>query len=147
MTASITFILALTSQNSTQFHQTFLKATLCSMCHSKSWGQEEGKAEKMLCLFSKHLLCACVVSHVQLCDPMDCIACLAPLSMAFPGQEDWSGLPFLAPRDLSEPGIEPESPESLALAGDFFTAKPPGKTPGLTSSSEIQTIKMEAGAK
>ena len=67
--------------------------------------------------------------------------------MAFPGQEDWSGLPFLAPRDLSEPGIEPESPESLALAGDFFTAKPPGKTPGLTSSSEIQTIKMEAGAK
>ena len=126
---------------------TFVKATLCSMCHSKSWGQEEeGKAEMMLCLFSKDLLCACVVSHVQLCDPMDC---------SLPGssvhgisqQEDWSGLPFLAPRDLSEPGIKPKSPASLALAGGFFTAKPPGKPPGLTSTSEIQTIKMEARAK
>ena len=61
--------------------------------------------------------------------------------MAFPGQEDRSGLPFLAPRDLSEPGIEPESPESLALAGDFFTAKPPGKTPGLTSHQRYKPLK------
>ena len=34
----------------------------------------------------------------------------------------WSGLPFLAPGDLLDPGIEPAS---LALAGGFFTAEPP----------------------
>ena len=28
-----------------------------------------------------------------LCDPMDCIACQAPLSMGFSRQEYWSGLP------------------------------------------------------
>ena len=33
----------------------------------------------------------------------------APLSMEFPRQEYWSGLPFPAPGDLSNPGIEPSS--------------------------------------
>ena len=31
----------------------------------------------------------------------------APLSMGFPRQEYWSGLPFPSPRDLPDPGIEP----------------------------------------
>ena len=48
----------------------------------------------------------------------------APLSMGFPRQEFWSGLPFPTPGDLPEPGMEPVSP---ALAGRFFTAKPPEK--------------------
>ena len=51
-------------------------------------------------------------------------ACLAPLSMGFPRQEYWSGLPFLSPRGLPDPGIEPGSP---VLAGGFFTAELPGK--------------------
>ena len=38
-------------------------------------------------------------------------ACQAPLSTGFPRQEDWSGLPFPPPGDLSDPGIEPASPE------------------------------------
>ena len=38
----------------------------------------------------------------------------APLSMGFPRQEYWSGLPFPSPGDLPDPGIKPESPE---LAG------------------------------
>ena len=41
-----------------------------------------------------------------------------PLSIGF-----WSGLPFLSPGDLLDPGIEPAS---LALAGGFFTTEPPG---------------------
>ena len=45
----------------------------------------------------------------------------APLSILFPRQEYWSGLPFLSPGHLSDPGIEPASP---ALAGRFFTAEP-----------------------
>ena len=35
----------------------------------------------------------------------------APLSMGFPGQDYWSGLPPPSPGDLSNPGIESVSPE------------------------------------
>ena len=51
------------------------------------------------------------------------VARLAPLSMGFPRQEDWSGVPLPSPGDLPNPGIEPVS---LALAGGFFTAEPAG---------------------
>ena len=47
-----------------------------------------------------------------------------PLSVGFPRQECWSGLPFAPPGDLPDPGIEPTS---SALAGGFFTIEPPGK--------------------
>ena len=46
------------------------------------------------------------------------VACQAPLSMAFPRQEYWSGLPFPPPGDLPNPGSKPASP---ALEGGFFT--------------------------
>ena len=38
------------------------------------------------------------------------VAHQAPLSMEFPKQEYWSGLPFPSPGDLPNPGIQPESP-------------------------------------
>ena len=50
------------------------------------------------------------------------VACQAPLSMGFSRQESWSGLSFPPPGDLPDPGIEPISPASPALADDFFTA-------------------------
>ena len=49
------------------------------------------------------------------------VACRAPLSMGFPWQEYESGLPLPPPGDLHNPGIEPTSPVSPALAGGFFT--------------------------
>ena len=52
------------------------------------------------------------------------VACQASLSMGFPRQEDWSGLPFHAPGDLPGPGIEPASPVSF-IAGGFL---PCGRT-------------------
>ena len=55
------------------------------------------------------------------------VARQAPLSVGFPRQEYWSGLPFLPPGDLPDPGTEPRSLESPALAGGFFTTEPPGK--------------------
>ena len=55
------------------------------------------------------------------------VACQAPLSMGFPRQEYWSGLLFPSPEDLPDPGIEPISLESPALAGRFFTTEPSGK--------------------
>ena len=44
----------------------------------------------------------------------------APLSVGFPRQEYWSGLPCTPPGDLPIPGIEPASLASPALAGGFF---------------------------
>ena len=52
------------------------------------------------------------------------VARQAPLSMEFSRQQYWSGLPFLSPGDLLDPGIEPGSP---ALQVGFFTTEPPGK--------------------
>ena len=46
------------------------------------------------------------------------VALQAPLSMGFPRQEYWSGLPFPLPGDLPDPGIEPVSLRSPALQVD-----------------------------
>ena len=39
----------------------------------------------------------------------------APLLMAFFRQEYWSGLAFLSPGDLPNPGLKPESPALHSL--------------------------------
>ena len=54
------------------------------------------------------------------------VAHQAPLSMEFSRQEYWSGLSFPTSGDLPNPGIEPMSLVSPALAGGFFTTEPPG---------------------
>ena len=59
-------------------------------------------------------------SCLTLCDPM-AAAQQAPVSMGFSRQEYWSGLPFPPLGDLPNPGVEPTSPVSPALAGGFFT--------------------------
>ena len=77
-------------------------------------------------------VCVCVractgaQSCPTLCDLMDC-SCQASLSMEFCRQEYWSGLLFPPPGDLPDPGIEPMSLVSPALAGGFFTTMLPGK--------------------
>ena len=60
-------------------------------------------------------------SHVQLSVTIWTVAHQAPLSMEFSRQEYWSGLPCPPPGDLPDPGIEPKSLMSPALAGAFFT--------------------------
>ena len=45
--------------------------------------------------------------------------------MEFFRQGYWSGLMFPTPGDLPDPGIEPISLASLALAGEFFITVPP----------------------
>ena len=64
----------------------------------------------------------CVCSAVSDSATPWTIAHKAPLSMAFSRQEYWSGLPFPTPWDLPDPGIEPTSLVSPALAGRFFTS-------------------------
>ena len=46
------------------------------------------------------------------------VARQAPLSIGFSRQEYWSGLPFLSPGDLPDPGIKPRS---LALRADSLS--------------------------
>ena len=57
---------------------------------------------------SMYCWCFCLVFKLCLifCDPMDHIACQAPLPMGFSRQKYWCGLPFPSPRDLNDPGIK-----------------------------------------
>ena len=56
--------------------------------------------------------------------------------MGFSRQEYCSGLPFPSPGDLSDPGIEPTSLMSLALAGRFFTSSTTWEAPEITKSTD-----------
>ena len=67
--------------------------------------------------------CLVAQSCLTLCDSID-YSHQAFLSMGFPREEYWSGLPFPSPEDLPDPGFEPKCP---ALTGGFFTTEPPGK--------------------
>ena len=65
------------------------------------------------------------LSRVQLLATPWTVAYQAPMSMGFSRQAYWSGLPFPIPGDLPDPGMEPASLASPALASGFFT---PGAT-------------------
>ena len=62
-------------------------------------------------------------THVWLNATPRTVARQAPLSMGFPRQEYWSGLPFSS-GDLPDPGIEPRS---LILQADSLPSELPGK--------------------
>ena len=86
-----------------------------------------GRLNTCSCLFSSHLLLflSCSVGSDSVTPGT--VAHQAPLSMGFCRQEHWSGLPFPSPGDLSNPGIEPESP---ALQADSLPRAPPGSPLG-----------------
>ena len=67
--------------------------------------------------------CCQSLSHVQLCNPMDCRLPGSSIH-GISRQEYWSGLSFPSPGDLSDPGIEPGYP---ALQADALPFEPPGK--------------------
>ena len=69
----------------------------------------------------------------------------ALLSMGFPRQEYWIGLPCSPPRNLPDLGMEPTSPVST-LAGRFFTTGPPGRPHGqvLTQPSSFCLYRSRA---
>ena len=66
------------------------------------------------------------LSGVRLFAAPQTVAHEAPMSMGFSRQEYWNGLPFPPQGDLPDPGMEPTSPLSPALAGRFFTTVSPG---------------------
>ena len=62
-----------------------------------------------------------MLSRVQLFVTPGNVAYQASLSMGFPRQEYWSGLPFASPGDLPDPGFKPTFLTFPALAGRFFS--------------------------
>ena len=78
-------------------------------------------------------VCTCVrvhapsLSHVWLFATHWTVTHQTPLSVGLSRQEYWSGWPCPPPGDLPDPGIEPVSLLSSALAGGLFTTAPPGK--------------------
>ena len=83
-----------------------------------------------------------LLSHVRLSAIPWTVACQVPLSMGFPRQEYWSGLPFPSPGDVPNPGTEPASP---VLQVDSSLSEPPEK-PNLflsvSNSLFIQKVSM-----
>ena len=72
-------------------------------------------------------MCIQLLSRVHLFVTPWPVAHQAPLSMEFPRQEYWSGLPFPTPGDLPNPGVEPVSLASAASTGRVFTTAPTRK--------------------
>jgi len=83
------------------------------------WGSSMLLSVTVICCFS--LLC--VLSHSVISNSFAIpwtVARQSPLSMGFPRQEYWSGLPFTSPGDLSNLGIKPVLPATPALQVDSF---------------------------
>ena len=60
----------------------------------------------------------------------------ALLSIGFPRQEYWRGLPFPSPEDSSRPRDQTCVSHISCIAGGFFTTEPPGK-PSMITRKEL----------
>ena len=83
------------------------------------------------------------VSHVQFFETLWTVARQGPLSMGFPRQEYWNGLPFPPPGVLPNPGIEPASPPSLALQADSLLLSHTREAHTLSYHSLLQRLSLQ----
>ena len=65
-----------------------------------------------------------LLSRIRLFATLQTVAYQAPPSVGFSREEYWSGLPFISPKDLPDPGIEPRCPP---LWADALPSEPPRK--------------------
>ena len=77
-------------------------------------------------LLSELKRAACTLKQVVRCYITDANLPGSSVHGTLSRQEYWSGLPFPASGDLPDPGIEPVSLVSPALAGGFSTTASPG---------------------
>ena len=103
------------SMKYSQIHSTSVNPKKRGYMYMYAWFTLSYSCVKQLCMHAKSF------SHVQHFVTSWIVAHQAPLSMGFSKQEYWSGLPFPSPVDLPDPGIEPASLMSPALASRFFT--------------------------
>ena len=76
---------------------------------------------------AKTSVVGCVCAWSRLFAAPWTVAGQALLSMGYSTQGSWNVLPFPSAGDLPNPGTEPMSLASPALAGKFFTTAPPGQ--------------------
>ena len=106
-----------------------------ALCHGDKWthlAQEVERLKEVLwecrtVVGPFAVSCARVLScfsHVWFFVTPWTVACWAPQSMGSPRQEYWSGLPFLSPGDLPDPGIKPVSFIYFALAAGSLPVMP-----------------------
>ena len=106
--------------------QTQLSMHTCiSICLSEKEGLFLAYHNISMLLSPKNCFYCCFVakSRLTLVIPWT-VACQTSLSIGFPRQEYWSGLPFPSPGVLLNPGMELTSASS---AGGFFPTESPGK--------------------
>ena len=77
------------------------------------------------------------ISRVHLFATPWTIAHQAPLSMGFSRQEYWSRMPCPLPGDLPDPGIQPTTLNSPALACGLFTSSTTWEAPCMLSHSIV----------
>ena len=102
-------------------------------CKARNHGKFKGPERFSVCWQSPGLLmwnsgwiftCVCVLSHfscVWLFATLWTVAGQAPLSLRFPRQEYWSGLPWPPPGDLPNPGTELVSLQFSSVAQSCLT--------------------------
>ena len=86
-------------------------------------------------------ICCCFIAKSRLTlGTLWTMTCQAPLSVEFPRQEYWSGLPFPPPEDLPHPGIELSSPMSSALQADSLPTEPFSSVQFSSVTQSCQTL-------
>ena len=114
-----------------QLNSPALSLDILLLCHASATPTQSTLPEWVKCLHVSLLLlilfpipnaflCVKLVSCVWLFATPWTVACQALLSLKFPRQEYWSGLPFHSPGDLPKP-------KSPALQADSFQSESPGK--------------------
>ena len=91
-------------------------------------------------------VCVCVCVHalscfspVQLGGTLWMVALQNPLSMGFSTKEYWSELPCSSRGDIPDPGIEPTSLTSPALAVGSLQLASPGKLHAAAAAKSLQS--------
>ena len=73
------------------------------------WQSQESLTQNSLHIYNCQLCMFSHFSHIRLFVTLWSVAYQASLSMGFPGQKYWGGLPYPPPGVLPNPGIEPTS--------------------------------------
>ena len=106
-------------ETQTNFHTLWSPYLATKQCHSEF---------TLFLVHSYTIMMLSCFSCVQLCVTPWTVVHQAPLSMGFPRQAYWNGLPFPSPGDLPNPGIKPRSLMSTCIARGFFTTSPSWET-------------------
>ena len=91
----------------------------------------------MKCYALSCILCSIAQLHSTLCNSMDWQALL---SMGFPRQEYWSGLPCPSPGDLPDSRDQTHVSCISCIAARFFTTEPSGKPSCILSTQKRKPL-------